>query len=146
MSIPTTSAQRRIIEELYAEAMVLADEARDLFDQRRAVSLPQDTLAFSIEGLRTTTRLMNVLAWLLNRRAYLDGELTERQLARTGGLPAERPATPGLPELPAIMRALVADSERLRERVARLDTDWRSPASEGDAAALQSRLAGAFTA
>jgi regulator of CtrA degradation len=45
------------------------------------------------EALRTTTRIMHCLAWLLNRRAWFAGELTEQQLRRHGRLIAHFPAS-----------------------------------------------------
>ena len=73
---------------------MLADDARAVFDLRigEKGDNASDSLkiALSIEGLRTTTRVMHVLAWLLNQRAYLAGELSETQLARHNELPEER--------------------------------------------------------
>lgn len=147
----TTTARRTIIEDLYSEALVLADEARDAFDMRGEMapdSARNDArIALSIEGLRTTTRLMHVLAWLLNQRAYLSGELNEHQLRRHGRLPAERPSMPGLMDklLPEI-RQLVHESERLHARVARLDSEWPVPQdTAGNAVgAMRQRIAAAF--
>ncbi|HAW35230.1 MAG TPA: DUF1465 domain-containing protein, partial [Erythrobacter sp.] len=72
--MPTRDINCEIIEELYSQALVLADDARTVFDLRRTDTAvqPDDLtrVALSIEGLRTTTRLMHVLAWLLNQRAY----------------------------------------------------------------------------
>jgi len=147
----TTTARRTIIEDLYSEALVLADEARDAFDMRGEMTPDTDRndarIALSIEGLRTTTRLMHILAWLLNQRAFLSGELNENQLRRHGRLPAERPSMPGMMEklLPQT-RLLVRESERLHERVARLDRDWpQAQAAEQNAVdAMRSRIAEAF--
>lgn len=147
----TTTARRTIIEDLYSEALVLADEARDAFDMRGEMS-PDSArndarIALSIEGLRTTTRLMHILAWLLNQRAFLSGELNENQLRRHGRLPAERPSMPGMMEklLPAT-RQLVRESERLHERVSRLDREWpRAQAAEQNKIdAMRNRIAEAF--
>ncbi|WP_368737004.1 DUF1465 family protein, partial [Janibacter hoylei] len=51
-------------------------------------------LALSTEGLKTTTRMMHILAWLLNQRAYFSGELSEGQVRRNGTLPPDREADP----------------------------------------------------
>ena len=80
----SAGATRQIIEDVYPEALILADEVRAAFDSRTS-RIPQDMdeavkVALSVEGLRTTTRLMHLLAWLLNQRAYLDGELSDMQL------------------------------------------------------------------
>lgn len=149
--IPTTTARRTIIEGLYSEALMLADEARDAFDQRGEMAPDggrnEARIAMSIEGLRTTTRLMHILAWLLNQRAFLSGELNEDQLRRHGRLPAERPSMPGMMEklLPET-RHLVRESERLHARVARLDRDWpqAQAAEQNTIDAMRNRIAEAF--
>ncbi|MEO0501223.1 MAG: DUF1465 family protein, partial [Pseudomonadota bacterium] len=62
----------RLIDGLYTEAMVLADEARAYFDQDgkadREVLAPVERVQFSCESLRVTTRLMHTVSWLLNRK------------------------------------------------------------------------------
>ncbi len=147
----TTTARRTIIEDLYSEALLLADEARDAFDMRGDMAPDEGRnearIALSIEGLRTTTRLMHILAWLLNQRAFLSGELNENQLRRHGRLPAERPSMPGMMDklLPQT-RQLVRESERLHERIARLDREWPQAQAAGrnEIDAMRSRIAEAF--
>ncbi|QKG72053.1 DUF1465 family protein [Erythrobacter mangrovi] len=140
-----------IIEDLYAEALLLADDARAVFDLRMNVDMEGSSdllrIALSIEGLRTTTRVMHVLAWLLNQRAYLSGELTESQLRRHNTLPDERLADPAnLALLEPETRELIHESERLHARVARLDHDWRQQrdATDTPIQAMQGRIAQAF--
>ena len=140
-----------IIEDLYAEALVLADDVRAVFDLRMgAEPTGSDDLlrvALSIEGLRTTTRVMHVLAWLLNQRAYYSGELSEGQLRRHGALPEERLSDPdNIAMLEPETRALIRESEELHARIARLDRAWRAGNGEQDAPvqALQGRIAKAF--
>ncbi|MEM8725753.1 MAG: DUF1465 family protein, partial [Pseudomonadota bacterium] len=95
---PTTNLSQPIIEALYSEALLLADDVRAVF----AVGTKEPTmgeddsvrLALSIEGLKTTTRMMHILAWLLNQRAYFSGELSENQVRRHGELPDDRPTDP----------------------------------------------------
>ena len=119
-----------IIEALYCEALVLADEVRAAFDLRPVDGPDSDgdrlRLAMSVEGLRTTTRVMHVLAWLLNQRAYFSGEMSEFQLRRHGTLPDDRPSDPrNLDLLEEPTRELIAQSEALHARIARLDGAWR---------------------
>ncbi|WP_246034520.1 DUF1465 family protein [Qipengyuania marisflavi] len=146
-----TTINEQIIEALYGEALMLADEARLCFDMR----IPDRTadandltrVALSIEGLRSTTRLMHTLAWLLNQRAYLAGEMSEGQLRRLGPLPEDRPSEPDqLALLEPETRALIRESERLHARVARLDGDWRAqdPSENAPVLAMHGRLAQAF--
>ncbi len=118
---------RRLIDGLYVEAMVLADEARSFFDHRaeeqRSVLGQMDRVEFACESLKVTTRLMHVIAWLLTQRAILNGELAESsrsedrfrlgEAARTVNGMAERFSTD--------MTTLIVTSEDLYERVARLE-------------------------
>ena len=83
-------------------------------------------LALSTEGLKTTTRMMHVLAWLLNQRALFQGELSENQVRLHGALPPDRGSDEGqLALLEPETRELIADTERLHQRIARLDEAWR---------------------
>ncbi|MFA9201653.1 MAG: DUF1465 family protein [Cypionkella sp.] len=117
-----------IIETLYCEALVLADEVRAAFDLSPARAGSEDLvrIALSVEGLRTTTRMMHVLAWLLNHRAYFGGELSELQLRRHGVLPPDRPSDPDqLCLLEPETCTLIAETEAFHGRIARLDAAWR---------------------
>ncbi|WBH16912.1 DUF1465 family protein [Sphingomonas radiodurans] len=118
---------RRLIDALYVEAMVLADDARSYFDdggraEREALE-PMARVTFSCESLKVTTRLMHVIAWLLTQRAVLAGELRARDALdpsrRLGDAPVSDPVT--VRALPEQARAMVAASMDLHRRVARLD-------------------------
>lgn len=117
-----------IIESLYCEALVLADETRAAFDLSPSRHHAEDfvRIALSVEGLRTTTRMMHALAWLLNHRAHFAGELSEFQLRRHGTLPPDRLSDPQqIALLEPATRALIAETEALHGRIARLDRAWR---------------------
>lgn len=140
------SINPRIVDSLYCEALVLADEVRGGFERARAGAQLRagadedlDRVALSCEALRTTTRVMHCMAWLLNHRAYFAGELSELQLRRHGKLianfPASEPDTVAL--LPADIRALIAESERLYERILRLENAWRGQQAAGAPGALE---------
>lgn len=127
----TTNLSRPIIEALYTEALVLADDVRAVFAAGvREPVTGEDAfvrLALSTEGLKTTTRMMHVLAWLLNQRALLAGELSENQVRLHGALPPDRAADETqLALLEPETRELIADTERLHQRIARLDEAWRA--------------------
>jgi regulator of CtrA degradation len=131
MSEPA-SINPRIIEALYCEALVLSDEVRDAFalsGRFDDIGQHEDLarVALSCEGLRTTTRMMHSIAWLLNHRAYFKGELSEFQLRRHGRLSCNLKGTDpdNLPLLNAQTRALIAETERFYERLQRLDGEWR---------------------
>jgi regulator of CtrA degradation len=137
---------RPIVEALYTEALVLADDVRAVFAHgTREPEVGEDTmtrLALSTEGLKTTTRMMHILAWLLNQRAFFSGELTETQVRQHGTLPADRPADQkALEVLEPATRELIAESEQLHRRIARLDDAWRSGFEMASPArAIHSRL------
>lgn len=149
MTNAMTDINPHIVESLYAEALLLADEVRDAFDLRgRIEEMAPDAdlarVALSCEALRTTTRMMHAIAWLLNHRAYLRGELSEFQLRRHGKLPEERSRTdPGnLAMLDPDTRALIVTTERFYARIERLDHAWRNrfDAHPGAVQRLRERL------
>lgn len=126
-----TNLSRPIIEALYTEALVLADDVRAVFalgTQEPDIGAQTDTrLALSSEGLKTTTRMMHVLAWLLNQRAFFSGELSAQQVRDYGTLPPDREADPrALDLLEPETCELIAETERLHRRIARLDEAWRT--------------------
>jgi len=128
----TSSINPRIVEALYAETLILADDVRSAFDaaRREGEKLGADDLArvaLSCEALRTTTRVMHCLAWLLNHRAYFAGELSEIQLRRHGRLVASVPASDAdnCALLTQEMLLLVRESERIYARIERLERAWR---------------------
>jgi regulator of CtrA degradation len=118
---------RKLVDSLYIEAMVLADEARSYFDSTarddRLALAAIDRVAFSCESLKVTTRLMHVIAWLLTQRALSAGELSRAQAVeserRLG--PAAASDEHLLPRLPEAAVVLIRASEELYDRVARLD-------------------------
>jgi len=131
MSEPTDLSPT-IVESLYREALDLADEVRAAFDLSGPLDLAgadEDLarIALSCEALRTTTRMMHAIAWLLNQRAFFAGELSEYQLRHHGRLPAGQPASDGdqLAMLGPTLVELIQRSERFHARIARLDAAWR---------------------
>ncbi|BDI60316.1 DUF1465 family protein [Qipengyuania nanhaisediminis] len=142
----TTNLSQPIIEALYSEALILADDVRAVFAiGTREAEIAADAterLAMSTEGLKTTTRMMHVLAWLLNQRAFFSGELSEAQVRTHGTLPPDRGSDRrALAVLEPETRELIAETERLHRRIARLDEAWRSGfAMASPARAIHSRL------
>ncbi|WAT19201.1 DUF1465 family protein [Aurantiacibacter sp. MUD11] len=144
-----------IIETLYEDALLLADEARVTFDYDDAVGCgaPDEAttrVAISCEALRTTTRMMHAIAWLLNQRAYFAGEITEFQLRRHGRLPPPQPVSDAEQRalLPDYIRDLVDRSVAFYARIERLDRAWRDRFELRPAAVhrLRERLGYAFAA
>ena len=115
--------------------MLLADEARAYFDEMGRDE--RDTLdaltrvAFSCELLKVTTRLMHVIAWLLTQRAVDAGELAlraMRSIPRGGSALRLRRMALRSMRCRRPRRALIASSQDLYRRVARLDSRagrWR---------------------
>jgi regulator of CtrA degradation len=110
-----------ILESLYCEALVLSDEVRATFalsgrldETGREEDLAR--VALSCEALRTTTRMMHALAWLLNHRAFFKGERLSPVLP--GGDPAR------LALIEPEVRSLISTTERFYARLARLDQSW----------------------
>lgn len=141
-----TDLSRPIIEALYSEALVLADDVRAVFAAGvREPGVGEDAmlrLALSTEGLKTTTRMMHILAWLLNQRAVFAGELSENQLRKHGGLPPDRTSDSSqLALLEPETRELIAETENLHQRIARLDAAWRQRfAMDSPARSFQERI------
>jgi regulator of CtrA degradation len=122
-----TELTPKLIDSLYVEAMVLADEARSYFDL--AAQDDRHTLdaltrvGFACESLKVTTRLMHVIAWLLTQRAVRAGELTRAESLIPERRLGEAPRTDHLLALkfPDAARALIQQSEELYDRCRRLD-------------------------
>lgn len=142
------SINPRIIEGLYCEALALSDDVRATFalsGQFGDSSAEEDEarIALSCEALRTTTRMMHAVAWLLNHRAFFNGELSEFQLRRYGKLvdfPENDPHRLAL--LPVATRELILATERFHARLKRIDNGWRERDANAPSAiaALRQRL------
>ena len=149
--VSNTRIHRRMIDTLYVEAMLLADEARGYFDQgariEREALDPLGRVTFSCESLKVTTRLMHIIAWLLTQRAVDSGELSPRDALdparRLGDAPVTADAV--LAQMPDDARTLIASSIDLHRRVARLDDAQVEPQpSDSPVQHMQARLAMAF--
>ncbi len=125
-----TLLRRSLVESLYAEAMMLADDARDYFEsagmEHRPRLDPLVRIGYSCESLKTTTRLMHVIAWLLTQRAISAGEITEEEAGSHDRLLGDAvPSDPAIcAELPDPARLLIASSEQLYKRTLRLQEQF----------------------
>ena len=137
----------RLLESLYTEAMILADEARAYFDEagrvERSTLDPFVRVGFACESLKVTTRIMHIVAWLLTQRAVESGEImpgSERRPERRLGHAADSdPAV--IIQLPPIAQRLVGASTDLYSRVRRLDEEgFKEVAVPSPARALMGRL------
>ena len=117
----------RLIESLYTEAMILADEARAYFDdegrEERLTLEPFVRVGFACESLKVTTRIMHIVAWLLTQRAVETGEITSpegrRPERRLGKAADSDPRV--LDQLPDSAKRLIHASTDLYARIQRLD-------------------------
>lgn len=137
----------KLVDSLYTEAMVLADEARSYFDINDDLGRidldPLTRVGFACESLKVTTRLMHVIAWLLTQRAVRAGELTQVEAHTPDRRLGDAPQTDHIlsRKFPETARMLIRQSEELFERVRRLDFVTAAPEQDGSPArSLMSRL------
>jgi len=123
-----------LFQRTYREGMQLVEETSAYLDgpgREAARTLSREaSLAYAGESMRLTTRLMQVAAWLLGRKAVHEGEITAQEASaeKYPASPARNARTPELPApraLPVRLLELVERSERLYARVERLDTQLR---------------------
>jgi regulator of CtrA degradation len=123
-----------LLDALYTESMLLADEARSYFDRDQTGGdlSPEISVAFSCESLKVTTRLMHSIAWLLNQKALRAGELSLSEAisdARDlGYAPASDPYQ--VDRFPDEARSLIAASEDLYFRLQRFNGKMRTVATD----------------
>src|SRR5215213_4479235 len=137
----------RVIDSLYTEAMLLADEARSYFDDvgrsDRAELEPFARVGFACESLKVTTRIMHIVAWLLTQRAIESGEIPGRDGRRAdrrlGSAQDTDPLV--LATLPPSAQRLISASADLYARVKRLDEGGLdTDVAQSPARALMGRL------
>jgi len=127
MPEPQSRIAPRLIDSLYTESMILADEARAYFDEEgreeRSALPPFVRVGFACESLKVTTRIMHIVAWLLTQKAVETGEIKgadgRRPERRLGKANDSDPAV--VEQLPESARRLVNASVDLYARVKRLD-------------------------
>jgi regulator of CtrA degradation len=147
MSQPQVRITSRLIDSLYTEAMLLADEARSYFDDagrdERATLEPFARVGFACESLKVTTRIMHIVAWLLTQRAIETGEIASRDghrpERRLGH--AQESDSVVVDALPPSAQRLINSSADLYARVKRLDDGGlEAEAPQSPARALMGRL------
>jgi len=136
----------RVVDSLYVEAMLLADEARGYFDSAgrddRLALDPRTRIGFACESLKVTTRLMQVIAWLMTQRAIAAGELARSEANSAGRRLGHAPESDEalLPILPDAAVALIRSSRDLFDRIRRIDEADAPQAQASPARTLLSRL------
>ena len=123
-------ARSELFQRTFQEGMDLVEETAAYLDgggrQSSKLLSRNAALAYAAESMRLTTHLMQVASWLLVQRALRDGNMTlaeaQDEKYRFAGRERTEPADfQGLEELPGDLRALIARSDGLYERVKRLD-------------------------
>jgi regulator of CtrA degradation len=144
---PQVRITSRLIDSLYTESMLLADEARSYFDDAgrddRATLEPFARVGFACESLRVTTRIMHIVAWLLTQRAIESGEIPmrdgRRRETRLGHAQESDPAV--VSQLPESAQKLINASSDLYARVQRIDEgNVETDIPQSPARALMGRL------
>jgi regulator of CtrA degradation len=144
---PQVRITSRLIDSLYTEAMLLADEARSYFDDagrdERSMLEPFARVGFACESLKVTTRIMHIVAWLLTQRAIESGEIPTREgrrpERRLGHAQETDPLV--LATLPPSAQRLINSSADLYARVKRLDDGGlQTEVPQSPARALMGRL------
>lgn len=141
-----------LIDPLYEEALSLADEARGYFVETgqgdRLDLEPMERVLFSCESLKVTTRLMQMIAWLLVGKAVAAGEMTpeealspERRLGFVED--SDEAREPRLTQLPEQAQSLIRRSCDLYQRVSHIEASLADH-GVGGARALLNRLDEAF--
>ena len=142
IGLPVHRAQ---VENLYVEAMLLADEAHAAFAAERDLgAVGGDALlqvSLACESLKTTTRLMHIIAWLLHRRAMIAGDPgagPNDSAARIGDpVAADWDVCAGFDNS---VRRIISASERLFERIAAIEAGWDVPEAVTPVQALLAQL------
>lgn len=147
MPQPEVRITSRLVDSLYTEAMLLADEARSYFDDagrdERSTLEPFARVGFACESLKVTTRIMHIVAWLLTQRAIESGEIPMREgrrpERRLGHAQESDPVV--IATLPPSARKLINSSADLYARVKRLDEGgFETEVPQSPARALMGRL------
>lgn len=130
MDSPHHELTPKLLDALYTEAMLLADEARSYFDrdQMGGNLSPEISVAFSCESLKVTTRLMHSIAWLLNQKALRAGELSQSEANSDARDLGYAPASDSyqVARFPSEAQALIAASEDLYFRLQRFSGKMRA--------------------
>ncbi len=127
-SAPAGFAATAFFSKTYAEAQALLLDARDYIRVVETANWGQlaVSLVHSQETLRLTTRLTQIMAWLLVQRAVHAGEISRKEALaeqyRLGGQGVcFDDGAENSPAMPVQLRALLRQSRRLYRRIARLD-------------------------
>lgn len=133
-----TFAGSALFKRIFDEGMALVEETAHYLDgpgREEQRHLPRKTaLLYAGESMRATTRLMQAASWLLVQRAVHEGEMKAEEAAgeryRLGSKEICFGAgREGVEQLPQTLQSLLARSDTLYRRIARLDDVLFGPVS-----------------
>ena len=138
MSAMKKSAFKSPIDRTFEEGVALTLEARNYIAyheqaDKKALNLP-DCLHIGYHHTRVSSRLIQVMTWLLAMKAVSSGEITREQFmapafALGGGPECLDDSGPEMDELPQGLRSLLERTHKLYMRVKRLDEQVRGQPS-----------------
>ncbi len=117
-------------DAIFKEGMALVERTAAYLDgpgRKDSKGLPPATnVLYATESMRLTTRLLDLASWLLIRRAFKEGEISEaearskrqRVKLQSFGRPSH---VKGYADLPAGVRELIEESFKLHDRIVQLD-------------------------
>jgi regulator of CtrA degradation len=123
-------------DSTFEEALALTREARDYLThgepRERERMTPNDRMLASCEAMRLTSRLTQVMAWLLVQKAVYAGEMTREEARASefrlaGKSVCEETSPPVEGTLQPRLADLLERSHRLYQRVSRLDALQDAP-------------------
>lgn len=123
-------AQSDLFERTFADGMALVEETASYLDgpgrEQSKTLTRKGALAYAGESMRLTTRLMQVASWLLVQKAIREDDMTPEEACQEKYRLGAQEICRGAPlesvdELPETLMDLLERSERLYDRVDRLD-------------------------
>ncbi|MBI1201585.1 MAG: DUF1465 family protein [Rhodopseudomonas sp.] len=122
-------ANSQAFADLFRDGMTLVEETATYLDgPGRAESKTLDrpaALAYATESMRLTTRLMQLASWLLLHRAVKEGEMSlaqaNKEKTKVKLAVTDNHDPNNIELLPATLRTLIENSQKLQVKVRRLD-------------------------
>lgn len=128
---PHPALLRGIIEGVYCDLLVLADEARSGIDTRDLPTAAIERIRTACESLKLTTRLMQLLQWLMEQREAARGGTSPVQAQLPKLLPV---VTAGLP---AALASQITTADRIHQRLIDLAAEQQNAAPRAPATHAQ---------
>src|SRR3954471_17018506 len=128
-------ASSQLFADLFRDGMALVEETASYLDgpgRQESKKLERSAaLAYATESMRLTTRLMQLVSWLLLHRAVKEGQMALIQANKEESKVKLAAGEPGDPDtiklLPERLRSLIDRSKKLNDQVRRLDANIYAP-------------------